>query len=214
MEVFQMKIENVSISNFNNAIRGMRNPLDSWAKSDSKIYFDTITLGPNDLDLAMRLIKGGTEHRKFLRQIFVSMDITAPLYWWKEMDTYKIGTTANSCSTMHTITKSPITITNFDLGDVDFDILEEYDSSTLAPELFVKFLEWCRTRYIETKDTRYWKELIRWLPESWLQKRTWTADYEVLMNIYRQRHNHKLNEWHIFCNNIITLPYMKEFLEL
>ena len=121
------------------------------------------------------------------------MDITAPFYWWKEMDTYKIGTTANSCSTMHTITKSPITITNFDLGDVNFDVLEEYDKETLA---------------------RYWKELIRWLPESWLQKRTWTADYEVLMNIYRQRHNHKLNEWHIFCNNITTLPYMKEFLEL
>lgn len=210
-----MKIENISVYNFENALRGMRNPLNSWARNDST-FNDEIILGENDLALATGLISAGTEHRKFLRQIFVSMDITAPLYWWKEFDTYKIGTTANSCSTMHTLLKYPITMyENFEIDDLDTDILSSFttgDKPTI--EIFIDFLENLRLKAIETKDMRYWKELVRWLPEGWLQKRTWTGNYEVLMNMYKQRKDHKLIEWHTFCNKILELPYMREFLDL
>ena len=210
-----MKIENISVYNFENAIRGMRNPLNSWSRNDST-FNDEIILGENDLALATGLISAGTEHRKFLRQIFVSMDITAPLYWWKEFDTYKIGTTANSCSTMHTLLKYPITMyKNFETDDLDMDILSSFttgDKPTI--KIFIDFLENLRLKAIETKDSRYWKELVRWLPEGWLQKRTWTGNYEILMNMYKQRKDHKLTEWHIFCDKILELPYMKEFLDL
>lgn len=215
MEVIQMKIENINVYNFENAIRGMRNPLDSWAKNDST-FNDKIILGDNDFNLAKRLISAGTEHRKFLRQIFVSMDITASLYWWKEFDTYKIGTTANSCSTMHTLLKYPIKLADsFETDDLNMDILSSFtvgDKPTI--QIFLDFLESLRLKAIETKDIGYWKELVRWLPEAWLQKRTWTGNYEILMNMYKQRKNHKLTEWHTFCDKILELPYMKEFLDL
>lgn len=182
-------------------------------------------LGHNDLDLAQRMIHAGSPNDKFLRQIFVSIDITAPLYWWKEMDTYKVGTTANSTSTMHKLASTPITIDCFETDDmVDIEEIDQnnisdnghflytFDDATSQPLEFIDFLEDLRKKYLETKDIRYWKELIRWLPESWLQTRTWTADYAVLRNIYRWRKDHKLTEWRQFCKFIETLPYAKELI--
>lgn len=207
-----MKFENTEVFNFKGALRGMRNPLESWEKSDSIFQDNQVILGPNDLDLCKRLINGGTEHRKFLRQIFVSVDITAPLYFFKEADTYKIFTTANSTSTMHKLSSKPITIENFETDDYckDLDLLgvkmEEYADNIIG------ICEVLRRKYLETKDVRYWKELVRWLPEGWLQTRTWTANYEVLRNIYHQRKNHKLSEWHSFCAWIEELPYAKELI--
>ncbi len=298
-----MKFERVLTSNWENAIYGLRNPMDSWAKSDSKFgllnfnledtdlddvlynwiqsiekqqgsellpddykaieeelynflykngiikrdcnFFEYAYLGPNDLDLAQRMIAGGRPNDKFLRQIFVSVDITAPLYWWKEMDTYKIGTVANSTSTMHTLSKKPITLDCFETDDYNKDIgvglwpeasgeeyvpepdynklvgkfslyEDKYDrESVLLHDVingYMNFLERLRQIYLETKDIKYWKELIRWLPESWLQTRTWTANYDVLRNIYHWRKNHKLIEWRIFCDWIVTLPYADELI--
>lgn len=222
-----MKIESTDVWGFEHAIQGMRNPKESWNKSDTKYCGGTI-IGKNDMDLCKRLIKGGSEHRKFLRQIMVSVDITAPLYWWKEFDTYKVGITANSTSTMHKLSSRPITANCFELDDFDGDLTTSFDNMDdssnnmlhfenvsvwqMAND-FVCFLESLRVKYIETKDVRYWKELIRWLPESWLQTRTCTMNYENLMNMYHQRKNHKLSEWHTFCDWVLTLPYMKEFLE-
>lgn len=242
-----MKFENISVYNFDNALRGMRNPKNSWDKSDSQFgiahldQVDTIAddvadawirkeypdlmpenyealleekhewlikngiiqvdddyctfafIGPNDMGLAQALIKGGSEHRKFMRQIFVSVDITAPLYWWKEFDTYKVGTVANSTSTMHKMASKPITLDCFEIDDYDNSIFtnpEEID-------YFIQFLESLRLKYLATQDKRYWKELIRWLPESWLQTRTVTMDYENFLAICSrgQRRFHKLNEW-------------------
>lgn len=216
-----MKFENGQVFNFEGAIRGMRNPLNSWSKSDSKVvwqyekipYFE---IGPKDMELCKKLINGGPEHRKFLRQIIVSVDITAPLYWWKEMDTYKIGTTANSTSTMHKLASSPITLECFETNDF-IDTLELGNENNSLPikyfiEDLIARLEILRTRYNETKDKRYWKELVRWLPNGWLQTRSWTANYEVLLNIYAQRKVHKLSEWREFCSWIETLPYAKELL--
>ena len=159
-------------------------------------YFNL--LGPNDYDLAERLIKAGPEHAKFLRQIQVSIDITAPLFWWKEMDTYKVGTTANSTSTMHKLTSKPITIDCFE---------SDGNESAFVQEELIPFLENLRQKYLETKDKKYWKELVRWLPESWLQTRTWTGSYANLRNIYHQRKNHKLTEWHDFNKMVEKLPY-------
>lgn len=192
--------------NLEGALRGMRNPLNSWARQDSALNTDTLeyTIGSNDMGLAQRLINGGTEHRKFLRQIFVSVDITAPLYWWKEMDTYKVGTTANSTSTMHKLASQPISIECFETNDLHTDIVN--------PSIIIDICENLRKKYNETKDKRYWRELIRWLPEGWLQTRTWTANYEVLRNIYHQRQNHKLIEWHDFCHWVESLPYAKELI--
>jgi len=150
------------------------------------------------------MIRAGSSDRKFLRQIMVSVDITGPLYWYKEFDTYKIGTTANSTSTMHKISSTPITPTCFELDD--------YNNEVFNPELFIDNLETLRKKYNETKDQRYWKELIRWLPEGWLQTRTVTLNYEILRNIYSQRKNHRLTEWHQFCDWIKTLPYSKELI--
>lgn len=210
-----MKIEQINIYNFQNALRGMRNPKNSWEKSDS--IFDQngycISLGKNDQQLCQSLIKGGSEHRKFLRQIFVSIDITAPLYWWKEMDTYKVGTTANSTSTMHKITSSPIDLTKFEISDYN-PIL--FNNEDIISTYLIPYLEFLREKCIELESTeeykKYWKELIRWLPEGWTQTRTWTCNYENLFNIYKQRKNHRLKEWHEFCHWIETLPYAKELL--
>ena len=222
-----MDFKNVQVFNFEGAIRGMRNPMNSWDKSDSKEERGTFIIGPNDLGLMQRLINGGSEHRKFMRQIFVSVDITAPLYFWSEFDTYKVGTCANSTSKMHKLATTPITIDCFETDDYQDDLqwhnqddyLIEYDSSN-SINAFVDMLENLRLKYLETKDKRYWKELIRWLPESWLQTRTVTLSYENLFSMIRQRKNHKLNEWSGKDNplnkNFIafakTLPYAKELL--
>ena len=210
-----MKFENTEVWGFEHAVRGMRNPLNSWDKGDSgyidRRFNDQFHIGKNDLDLAQRLIKAGSEHRKFLRQIFVSVDITAPLYWWKEFDTYKIGTVSNSTSTMHKLASTPITRDCFEMDDFSDDnyvlVIEEKWNET------VEYLELLRKKYNETKDIRYWKELIRLLPESWLQRRTITMNYENILNMYRQRKNHKLTEWSkSFCDWIKTLPYAEELI--
>lgn len=219
-----MKFENTEVWGFEHAIRGCRNPLESWDKSDSK-YIDIESeegielqskgiyykIGKNDLVLTQKLIKAGSEHRKFLRQIFVSVDITAPLYWWKEFDTYKVGTVSNSTSTMHKLASTPITIGCFEMGD--FTPLIDNFKIDLSWQTIVTYLEQLRQKYNETKDKRYWKELIRLLPESWLQKRTITMNYENILNMYRQRKNHKLTEWsESFCDWVKTLPYAEELI--
>jgi len=181
-------------------------------------------IGPNDMKLAKALIAGGSEHRKFLRQIFVSVDITAPLYWWKEMDQYKIGTVTDSTSTMHKLTSKPITIDCFEVDDFNPDLvyynIPEFaggpaeNTTGMLADLIIEQLEFLRQKYLETKDKRYWKELIRWLPESWLQKRTWTANYEVLYSIVLQRGHHKLEtEWDKgFIHWCTSLPYAKDLI--
>jgi hypothetical protein len=233
-----MKFERAEVFNIEGALRGMRNPLESWAKSDSHLGCfaenkqckdckcdtnwcgngSTFMIGEKDLDLAQRLIKGGPPHSKFLRQVFVTIDITAPLYWWKEMDTYKIGTTANSTSTMHKLASTPITKDCFEMDDYEnvkvYDN-EPYDIDNYTDDIWDSVINHCETlrqRYLETKDIRYWKELIRLLPESWLQTRTWTADYEVLRNIVHWRSTHKLSEWRQFVGFIKTLPYAEELI--
>jgi len=274
-----MKFEKTEVMNFEGAFRGLRNPLESWAKSDSQfgiekleeiqadyetaceyctneglnaeedydafyeaeekyavwlrengdlnkdsfnLYFPDYVhyayIGPKDLNLAQRMIKAGTSDRKFLRQIMVSVDITAPLYWWKEFDTYKVGTVANSTSTMHKLASTPITFDCFEMDD--FENLRVYDNEPYNTDTFVtdiwddiiNYCETLRLRYNETKDKKYWKELIRILPEGWLQTRTVTLNYEVLRNIYFQRRYHKLTEWHRFCEWIESLPYGKELI--
>ena len=216
-----IKFENTEVFNFEGAIRGMRNPLNSWDKSDSYYTYgnvdtpdgslgETYIIGPNDLDLARRLIKAGSDHRKFLRQIFVSVDITAPLYWWKEFDTYKVGTVANSCSTMHKIHAKPIELSDFSIDDFEVE-----GSHTLASdfEQFVNYCEWLRQKYLETKDRKYWRALIQVLPESYNQKRTVTFSYETLRNIRGSRRNHKLSEWSVgFMAWIDFLPYAEELI--
>ena len=247
-----MKFENTKIWGFEHALRGMRNPKNSWDRSDSIFGIRNLSngdeelnivsedwtkydgyefedenfnkhllerenwlsengilnlnpiqqlaniayIGPKDMKLAQTLINSGPEHRKFLRQIFVSVDITAPLYFFKEFDTYKIGTTANSTSTMHKLTSKPITLDCFETDDFNED-LEYYKGNTtgMLSEIIIEQLEYLRQKYLETKDKKYWKELVRWLPESWLQTRTWSANYEVVRSICQQRRNHKLNEW-------------------
>ena len=238
---------------FEHAVRGARNPMNSWDKSDSGWVryctcpgpqeetficsyekdvrygcgYDACSggsepeyqIGPNDLDLLQRLIAGGSEHRKFMRQIMVSVDITAPIYWWKEFDTYKIGTTANSTSTMHKLASKSITLEDFEMGDFErvkiFD-REPYSPDDYTDEIWDYIIDICETlrkRYIETKDKRYWKELIRILPESYLQTRTVTMNYENLYSIVRQRRGHKLSlEWDSFIDWVRTLPYSSELI--
>lgn len=210
-----MKFELTEVWGFKHAIRGMRNPLESWDKADS-IFENSLqcfnVIGENDLNLMQKLIRGGSEHRKFMRQIFVSVDITAPLYWWKEFDTYKVGTVANSTSTMHKLASTPITLDCFETDDVE--ILEElnYEISCWWGEL-IAWLEKLRQKYNETKDKRYWKELIRLLPESWLQTRTVTMNYENILSMIHQRKGHKLIEWSKdFIEWAESLPYAKELL--
>lgn len=218
-----MKFENTEVFNFEGALRGMRNPKESWNKSDSGIKNDTgfafndeFVIGPNDLQLAQTLIKAGSEHRKFMRQIFVSVDITAPLYWWKEFDTYKVGTVANSTSTMHKLARTPITKECFEMDD--FEDVSDIDTFGFVSDWWdnnVYYLENLRRKYNETKDKRYWKELIRLLPESWLQKRTVTMDYENLLAMCSkgQRRFHKLTEWRgAFITWARTLPYAQELI--
>ena len=274
-----MKFENIKVYNFEGAFRGMRNPMNSWDKSDSwfgvtniwqnaepldriatawcdrlcecdldeeliqrryETYVNWLIregtldsgvddmylaayIGPNDMALAQRLIRAGNEHRKFMRQIFVTVDITAPLYWWKEMDTYKIGTTTNSTSTMHKLASTPITLDCFETDDFnpeliyyeqpgDYFTASGQNSIKQLSQFLIEQLEWLRQKYNETNDKRYWKELIRWLPESWLQTRTWTGSYENLINIYFQRRNHKLTEWHQFTGFIHNLPYADDLI--
>ena len=200
-----MKFEKTDVWGFEHAIRGMRNPLESWHKSDSywgnnEYSLESYVLGENDISLMQKLIKAGTEHRKFMRQIFVSVDITAPLYWWKEFDTYKVGTVANSTSTMHKLASTPITMDCFEHGEMIY-------SFTIAE------LEMNRLKYLETKDKNEWKKLIVNLPESWLQTRTITMNYENLINIIHHRKNHKLTEWSVdFMNWAKSLPYANELL--
>ena len=214
-----MKFEKTEVWGFEHAIRGMRNPLESWKKSDSIIlieqdenndFREVAKIGKNDLELMHKLIKAGSEYRKFLRQIFVAVDITAPLYWWKEADTYKVGTVSNSTSTMHKLASTPITIDCFEMDDyVELD-------NGFCTDMWNSLIEWLeglRWKYNETKDKRYWKELIRLLPESWLQKRTITMNYENLINMYRSRKNHKLTEWSkSFCDWVKNLPYAEELI--
>ena len=282
-----MKFEHTQVFNFEGAFRGLRNPKNSWAKSDSMFGINSMDygdddwqvaaayvdanekydfedeydkyyeaqekyanqlidngilkaqneclnyafIGPNDMKLAKTLIQGGPEHRKFLRQIFVSVDITAPIYWWKEMSTYKIGTTANSTSTMHKLTSKPITLDCFETDDFNPNLIyyqlpcmpsmnSAENTIGMLSDIIIEQLEFLRQKYLETKDKRYWKELVRWLPESWLQTRTWTANYEVIRTICHQRMNHKLNQWSGQDNpskdNFIswakTLPYASYFI--
>ena len=265
-----IQFDNQSVSNISNAIRGMRNPLESWEQSDSRYglgdcddeysiarlfdtsdawmeylgygkledtelevdknqwikaekdiekwlwdssllemdgpYEDRFYFGPKDLKLAQNLVRAGTDESKFMRQIFISVDITAPLYWWKEMDTYKVGTVANSTSTMHKLSSRPIEINDFSF-DKDWDL-----DFNLAKEYIISACETLRQKYVGTKDKRYWRALIQLLPESYNQTRTWTANYAVLRNIFFARRNHKLQEWRDFCKWIETLPWAKELI--
>lgn len=260
-------IENTSVMGWEPAIRGMRNPLNSWEKSDTLFDIDCdyegdcipygrtinhniicgledahgengdMTIGPNDRDLMLRLAKAGTEHAKYRRMITVYADITAPLYWWKEFDTYKVGTVANSCSTMHKIHAKEFTLEDFscehlmrfpngyagptvdvetgkiEVGDVPIQLLGDGSDSSmlLSPkgtlEATIKMLNLCRDKFLETKDKRYWWQMIQLLPTSYNQKRTVMLNYENLSAIYRQRKDHKLDEWHMFCDWIKELPY-------
>lgn len=276
-----MKFENIRVYNFEHALRGMRNPKNSWHLSDSSFgiaewdnahefakncawdwaysvepfneddremiansylewlsnnyrihidddYVEFACIGPKDMRLAKALIQGGSEHRKFLRQIMVTVDITAPLYWWKEFDTYKVGTTANSTSTMHKLTSKPITIDCFEIDDYDDSlhigyVLGQKDTANVGvfAEDHIDFLEELRQKYLETNDKAYWKELVRWLPESWLQTRTVTMNYENLLSMVHQREHHKLTEWSGDEDAIVTptfikfaksLPYAQDFI--
>lgn len=275
-----MKFEHTKVFNFEGAFRGLRNPLNSWDKSDS--YFGLISeeydseddwavahdwlhkkypdenyadlyenheeeleekdrwllengileddvnkdianvafIGPADMELAQRLVRSGPEHRKFLRQIMVSVDITAPQYIWAELDTYKVGTTANSTSKMHKLASTPITLDCFETGDMQNVIIEDSPEPTFVvtsgymANTMITWLEELRQKYNETKDKKYWKELIRWLPESWLQTRTVTMNYENILSICKQRKNHKLVEWRAFIDWAHELPYASSLLFL
>lgn len=240
-----LKIENTEVMGWEAAVRGMRNPKNSWSKSDSfckpstenccgcheynkcAYIFESTgkpyrgDVGPNDLDLMTRLRNAGTDHRKFMRMITVYLDITAPLYWWKEFDTYKVGTVANSCSTMHKIADKEFELDDFShehliasLGDTwDIAAGDECRSTPLdILYTIINALDIYREKYLETKDKKYWWQMIQLLPSSYNQRRTVMLNYEVLANIYKSRKNHKLDEWHEFCAWIETLPYAKELI--
>lgn len=205
-----IKIENTEVFGFEAAIRGARNPMNSWARSDSgfettasgdKVYH----LGENDKDLMTRLVKAGNEHRKFMRQIVIWTDITAPLYWWKEYDTYKVGTVANSCSTMHKLTYKP-----FERDDFSHDHLSETGLEAL--DSLIVTLNKLRDRYLENKDKQDWWDMIQLLPSSYNQRRTVSLNYENALSIYRQRRGHKLDEWHVFRHWVEGLPCAEELI--
>lgn len=229
-----LKIESTEVMGWEAAIRGMRNPMNSWEKSDSRFgcgndneYFcdncsssfhctslkKTYNIGPNDLDLMTRLRNAGTDHRKFMRMITAYLDITAPLYWWKEFDTYKVGTVANSCSTMHKIADKEFTFDDFSheklINSACMEIQEQHIriSPIQALATTIECLNSYRDLYLQTKDKKYWWQMIQLLPSSYNQKRTVMLNYEVLANIYKSRKDHKLDEWHKFCNWIERLPY-------
>lgn len=228
-----MKFERTRVYNFEEALYGMRLPMMSHGKSDSyncgedecmKDYSTSgYVIGPNDMKLAQTLIGAGNEHRKFMRQIMVSVTITAPLYWWKEFDTYKVGTVASSTSTMHKLASTPITLECFETDDYNKGLTfnqpadADYFNVDLPINNFVDemiySLEKLRQKFIETKDNRYWKELVRWLPNGWLQTRTVTMNYENLRSMYFQRKSHKLSEWHQFCSWVDSLPYSNELIK-
>ncbi|MBQ3861305.1 MAG: hypothetical protein II779_12305 [Clostridia bacterium] len=201
-----LKCERTAVMNLENALRGMRNPLNSWAKSDSGYDEDgNFVVGEADLGLAVRLAKSGSDHRKYLRMIFVSVDVTGPLYWWKEYDTYKVGTVANSTSTMHRIHSKPF-------GREDFSCDRMSETALACLDHTIEVLEERRQKFNETKDTAYWHDMIQLLPSSYNQMRTTTLSYENLINIYYARRNHKLPEWHVYCDWIRSLPYAKELI--
>lgn len=213
-----LTVSNISVMNWKNAIRGMRNPLNSWHLSDTfgeedkeictnEIGVDYPELGPNDYALMKKLVKAGPDHRKFMRQIFVSIDIDAPLFWWKEFDTYKVGTVANSCSTMHKIHSKEFTREDFSVETCD-------DLATgMVIDALIGQLNILRNKYNETKDKKYWRQMIEMLPSSYNQLRTVSLNYEVLINLYRARRHHKLTEWHTLCDTIEQLPY-SEFITM
>lgn len=219
-----MKFDKTEVFGMESATRGMRNPKESWHLSDSywgnnEYNLESYVLGENDLKLMQMLIKAGTEHRKFLRQIIVSVDITAPLYWWKEFETYKVGVTANSTSTMHKLTSKPITVDCFEMGDFDSSVYvynvdnEQVTTQEFWKQHLIPYLEELRKQYNETKNKQYWKELVRLLPESWVQTRTVTMNYENVRTMIHQRTNHKLIEWaKDFIEWAKTLPYSEELL--
>ena len=226
-----LKIENTEVVGFEAAIRGMRNPMNSWEKSDSypavdcgkcgKIEregvckkedrdctgFECYDIGPNDYDLMTRLRNAGTDHRKFMRMIVVYLDITAPLYWWKEFDTYKVGTVANSCSTMHKIAAKEFDVNDFSHEHVEELTGDDYNMSYDFLLRTIDILNYYRKKFLETNVKTYWWQLIQLLPSSYNQRRTVMLNYEVLANIYKSRRNHKLDEWHTFCDWIEKLPY-------
>ena len=216
-----IKVENIDVWGFEHAIRGMRNPMNSWGKSDSynnysveykedgeEIHHPYYRIGASDLALMKRLYKAGTEHRKFMRQIFVSMDIVAPLYWWKEFDTYKIGTVANSCSTMHKIAAK-----EFTLDDFSHEHLSYEDNCLYFLSQTVDVLNQCRELYLETKDKKWWWQMIQLLPSSYNQKRTITMNYENVVTMIKQRSGHKLDEWNKLVEELKYLPYIEEITE-
>ena len=234
-----IKLERTEVMNFENAIRGARNPMNSWKNGDSGLVvlnkddvefgyepIKEFVMGKNDLDLAKRLCNSGSDHRKFLRQIMVSVDITAPLYWWKEFDTYKVGTVANSCSTMHKIHAKEFTLDDFScehLNDWKNDIEQKYElveynneysnTSLDVMEFTIQALNQYRNAYLETKNKRYWWYMIQLLPSSYNQMRTVTFNYEVLRNMYHSRKHHKLTEWSVdFVKWVETLPYAEELI--
>ncbi|MFI3324844.1 MAG: hypothetical protein R3Y35_01570 [Clostridia bacterium] len=201
-----IQLTNHSVMNIENAMRGARNPMNSWDRSDS--YYDengNYILGENDLGLAIKLCKAGSDHRKFIRQILVCVDIAAPLYWWKEYDTYKVATVANSTSTMHKIHSKP-----FEMEDFSTDKMSENAKNQMSE--FIAFLEKTRLEFVKTKDKNAWYDIIQLLPSSYNQLRTCTFNYETLINIYNSRKSHKLDEWKVFCAWIETLPYAKELI--
>lgn len=213
-----IQIENYGVCGWEPAIRGMRNPMNSWDKSDTIETDSTITIGPNDLKLMRKLADAGPVHAKYRRMLTVYLDITAPLYWFKEFDTCKVGTVANSCSTMHKIHSKPFTPEDFshdhlldDTRRIDdlltFDDEYHYTSRGILCDIIIPTLNFFREKFLETKDKRYWWQLIQLLPSSYNQKRTVMLNYEVLSSMYRDRHNHKLDEWRVFCDFIKTLPY-------
>ena len=203
-----LKVEKISVMNMENAIRGARNPMNSWARMDS--YYDengNFVLGENDLSLATRLARAGSDHRKFLRQIFVSMDITAPLYWWKEFDTYKVGTVANSTSTMHKIQAKEFCRADFSCEQLTGEALSVMDT-------VIATLEVERLKFLETKDKAHWINMIQLLPSSYNQLRTVTLNYEVLISLYYARRTHKLTEWHTLCDAILSMPYANKLIKV
>ncbi len=199
-------LERTTVMNMENAIRGARNPHNSWARMDSMYDEEgNFILGENDRELGNKLAKSGTDHRKFIRQIFISVDITAPLYWWKEFDTYKVGTVANSTSTMHKIHSKEVRMEDFSCDQMTED-------TRAFMEQVISYLEKVRLRYVNTKNKQDWYDLIQLLPSSYNQLRTVTMNYENASNIYYARKNHKLAEWHLFCRWIETLPYAEDFI--
>ena len=211
-----VKLEQTDVYGWEAAIRGMRNPMNSWAKSDSNFEHAWLGVGEADLELMKRLAKGGAVHAKYRRMINVTVDITGPLYWWKEFDTYKVGTVANSCSTMHKIHGKEFELADFSHEHLFDGIIqvenpddptEFYENPTTCLEYVISVINYYRKKYIETKDKRYWWQMIQLLPSSYNQKRTVQLNYEVLVGIYRDRKNHKLDEWHTLCDWIKSLPH-------